>query len=179
MMHGPINIRFLKWSLSKLYKITMPRLTFEDCKMACWDQFCMWQLMLCIVVYGRNTLFFFLIFFIFYILLLLQGSFIFFGYCFELKIYNAEIAVRKLYISFTAWKVLIYCTDNTKWYIQAVWSYTYLLTYSMMQSPSWEANWFAASQEIPRILWKPKVHYRSHKRPPPVAPYLFTFFILY
>ena len=28
---------------------------------------------------------------------------------------------------------------------------TYLLTYSMMQSPSWEANWFAASQEIPRI----------------------------
>ena len=29
----------------------------------------------------------------------------------------------------------------------------YLLTYSMVQSPSWEANWFAASQEIPRILW--------------------------
>jgi len=26
---------------------------------------------------------------------------------------------------------------------------TYLLTYSMVQSPSWEANWFAASQEIP------------------------------
>jgi hypothetical protein len=26
---------------------------------------------------------------------------------------------------------------------------TYLLTYSMQQSPSWEANWFAASQEIP------------------------------
>jgi len=25
---------------------------------------------------------------------------------------------------------------------------TYLLTYSMVQSPSWEANWFAASQEI-------------------------------
>ena len=44
-----------------------------------------------------------------------------------------------------------------------------LLTYSMVQSPSWEANWFAASQEIPRILWNPKVHYRTHKRPPPVA----------
>ena len=38
--------------------------------------------------------------------------------------------------------------------------------YSMVQSPSWEANWFAASQEIPRILWNPKVHYRPHKRPP-------------
>ena len=43
-----------------------------------------------------------------------------------------------------------------------------LLTYSMVQSPSWEANWFAASQEIPRILWNPKIHYRTHKRPPPV-----------
>ena len=46
---------------------------------------------------------------------------------------------------------------------------TYLLTYSMVQSPSWEANWFAASQEIPRISRKPKVHYRTHKRPPPVS----------
>ena len=35
---------------------------------------------------------------------------------------------------------------------------TYLLTYSMVQSPSWEANWFVANQEIPRILWNPKVH---------------------
>ena len=47
-------------------------------------------------------------------------------------------------------------------------SNTYLLTYSMVQSPSWEANWFAASQEIPRISRNPKVHYRTHKRPPPV-----------
>ena len=39
----------------------------------------------------------------------------------------------------------------------------------MVQSPSWEANWFAASQEIPRISWNPKVHYRTHKRPPPVS----------
>ena len=37
----------------------------------------------------------------------------------------------------------------------------------MEQSPSWEANWFSASQ-IPRILWSPKVHYRVHKCPPPV-----------
>ena len=45
---------------------------------------------------------------------------------------------------------------------------TSLLTHSMQQSPSWEANWFSASQEIPRILLKPKVHYRIYKCPPPV-----------
>ena len=28
---------------------------------------------------------------------------------------------------------------------------------------------FAASQEIPRISRNPKVHYRTHKRPPPVS----------
>ena len=46
---------------------------------------------------------------------------------------------------------------------------TYLLTYSKVQSPSWAANLFAASQEIPRISRKPKVHYHTHKRPPPVS----------
>ena len=45
----------------------------------------------------------------------------------------------------------------------------YLLIYSMVQSPSWEANWFAASQEIPRISRNPKAHYRTHKCPPSVS----------
>jgi hypothetical protein len=45
---------------------------------------------------------------------------------------------------------------------------TYLLTYSVEQSPSWEANRFVASQKIPRILWNPKIHYRNHKCPPPI-----------
>jgi len=46
-----------------------------------------------------------------------------------------------------------------------------LLTYSMQQGPSLEANHFSASQKIPRILWNPKVHYRIHNCPPP-APIL-------
>ena len=47
-------------------------------------------------------------------------------------------------------------------------SWHYLLTYSTEQSPSWEANRFSASQEIPLISRNLKVHYCIHKRSPPV-----------
>jgi len=35
----------------------------------------------------------------------------------------------------------------------------------MERSPSWEANRQSASQEIPRLLWKPTVHYRVDNSP--------------
>ena len=59
-----------------------------------------------------------------------------------------------------------------KTYLLIYFSRTYLLTHSlthsMEQSLSWEANRFAANQEIPRILWNPEVLYHIHKWPPPV-----------
>jgi len=50
------------------------------------------------------------------------------------------------------------------------WPYllTYLLTYSIKQSPFCEANRFSASQEISGILWKPKVHYPISKSQSPL-----------
>jgi hypothetical protein len=45
---------------------------------------------------------------------------------------------------------------------------TYLFTCSMEHRP-WETILFAASQEIPRVLWNPKGHCRFHKCPPTVS----------
>ena len=50
-----------------------------------------------------------------------------------------------------------------------------MLTYLLYLLTPWcrvlleKLSWFAASQEIPRISRNPKVHYRTHKRPPPVS----------
>ena len=60
------------------------------------------------------------------------------------------------------WRNLsLYDPDQTYTYVL-----TYLLTHSMEQSLL--EKFFSAGQEIPRILWNPKVHYRIHHCPPPV-----------
>ena len=48
---------------------------------------------------------------------------------------------------------------------------TYLLTYLLTlwcRALLDKLTVFSARQEIPHILWKPKIHYRSHKCTPPV-----------
>ena len=61
------------------------------------------------------------------------------------------------------------CIFLWKWGTLAVWISAvtiysmYLLTSSIEQSPSWEANRFAAGQEIPHILCNPKVRYCIHQ----------------
>jgi hypothetical protein len=49
------------------------------------------------------------------------------------------------------------------------WTSIHYTMLTAWRSPSWVNNRFAASQEIPRISLNPKVHYRTHKRPPPVS----------
>ena len=39
------------------------------------------------------------------------------------------------------------------------------LTNSIKQSPSFESDGRSANQEIARLVWKPKIRYRSYKGP--------------
>ena len=85
----------------------------------------------------------------------------------QYPVYASPLSVRA---TFSAHIVLDFITRTVlgEEYRSFSSSLCYLLTYSMEQSSSWEANRFSAGQEIPRILWNPKVHYRIHKCPPPV-----------
>ena len=57
------------------------------------------------------------------------------------------------------------CSSTRAAYVGEI--YTYLLTpWSRVLLE--KLTGFAANQEIPRILWNPKVHHRTHRRPPPV-----------
>jgi len=85
------------------------------------------------------------------------------------KIWNVDIYSAKYGIKFVLAIIPRVSSLYTSRYNGPFEYPTYLLTYSMVQSPSLEANWFAASQEIPRISRNPKVHYRTHKRPSTVS----------
>jgi hypothetical protein len=65
---------------------------------------------------------------------------------------------------------MCHLTSGSHLSTQHPYSIPYLLAYSMEQSPSWEANQFATSQEIPSVLLNPKVHYRVHKCLPLLYP---------
>ena len=72
-------------------------------------------------------------------------------YRINIKIYDHEIPFTVLYF------IIVSYLYNT--YLLTPWSRVLLE----------KLTGFAANQEIPSILWiKPKVHYRTHKRPPPV-----------
>ena len=82
------------------------------------------------------------------------------------KIYHSPFVVQAKKIG--EWRygsTNSYLTKNGEW--RNI-SHSYLLTYSKHQRPFWEANRSSANEEIPRILWNPKVHYRIHKSQPPV-----------
>ena len=63
--------------------------------------------------------------------------------------------------------LIFYFACNTS--VMGMTHWMILVTYCMVQNSSWEANCFAVSQEIPHISRNPKVHYRTHKRPPPLS----------
>jgi hypothetical protein len=65
------------------------------------------------------------------------------------------LMIQPIWNSFFRWLAYGHCTRKN--------SLIHLLT---ELSPSWEAANCAATEELPSILWNPKVHHRVHKSPP-------------
>ena len=76
--------------------------------------------------------------------------------CKKIDLYSNPEVCLNITENYSCYSYKTYCIFNT---ILTPWSTTLLE----------KLTGFAANQEIPRILWNPKVHHRAHKRPPPVT----------
>jgi len=64
--------------------------------------------------------------------------------------------------------MLVLGSHSQLWKAKSVQYFGTLTPHSMDRDLLEKPTGFSASQEIPYILWNPKVHYRIHKCPPPV-----------